>query len=330
MARIYYGQRVALDPTTGQLVTSTSGQIYAITDTTFTTPLAVFDTSGTGMPDGQVKVSAQGVTDEFGVDEPVDGDNSRFAVFWKSGPYVIVLESIRGLSKAAQDARTDAQTARTAAQTAADTVANSPAILPAGGSQGNVLYRGATERTGVWGPPSQGGGGGASTWDQISGKPETFPPSAHTHTATQISDSGTVGRAVLTAADAAAARAAIGAGTGNGTSNLALGATGTTAAPGNHVHAASAVTFAPTGGVTATNVQDAIAQAAQTGTGGSSGPSIYPWRYTGGAWPALPATAPAGVVFVDAIGPSQPTTLPGWIGLAANQVPMRYYQANVA
>lgn len=38
----------------------------------------------------------------------------------------------------------------------------------------------------------------------------------HTHTASQISDSTTVGRAVLTAADAAAARTAIGAGTGNG------------------------------------------------------------------------------------------------------------------
>lgn len=38
----------------------------------------------------------------------------------------------------------------------------------------------------------------------------------HTHTASQISDSTTVGRAVLTATDAAAARTAIGAGTGNG------------------------------------------------------------------------------------------------------------------
>lgn len=38
----------------------------------------------------------------------------------------------------------------------------------------------------------------------------------HTHTASQISDCTTVGRAVLTATDAAAARTAIGAGTGNG------------------------------------------------------------------------------------------------------------------
>ena len=38
----------------------------------------------------------------------------------------------------------------------------------------------------------------------------------HTHTASEISDSTTVGRAVLTATDAAAARTAIGAGTGDG------------------------------------------------------------------------------------------------------------------
>jgi|GEM_PF-3496176 len=52
---------------------------------------------------------------------------------------------------------------------------------------------------------------------------------AHTHPAADISDSTTVGRAVVTAADAAAARTAIGA----GTSSLALGTTGTTAMAGN-------------------------------------------------------------------------------------------------
>lgn len=63
--------------------------------------------------------------------------------------------------------------------------------------------------------------------------------STHTHTAVQISDSTTVGRAVIVAADGAAARSAIGAGTGS--SNLALGSTGTTAAAGNHTHTAAAV-----------------------------------------------------------------------------------------
>lgn len=44
---------------------------------------------------------------------------------------------------------------------------------------------------------------------------------SHTHTATEISDSTAVGRSVLTAVDAAAARTAIGAGTGNGDATLA-------------------------------------------------------------------------------------------------------------
>lgn len=60
------------------------------------------------------------------------------------------------------------------------------------------------------------------------------------HTGTQpaetIGDSTTLGRAVLTAATAAAARTAIGA----GTSSLGLGAGPTTAAPGNHGHTGTA------------------------------------------------------------------------------------------
>lgn len=54
-------------------------------------------------------------------------------------------------------------------------------------------------------------------------------PTVHTHTASQISDSTAVGRSVLTAADVATARAAIGA----GTSNLTIGITAGTAKEGN-------------------------------------------------------------------------------------------------
>ena len=54
----------------------------------------------------------------------------------------------------------------------------------------------------------------------------------HTHSSTAITDSTAVGRSVLGASDATAARTAIGA----GTSSLALGSTGTTAAAGNHTH----------------------------------------------------------------------------------------------
>jgi hypothetical protein len=55
-------------------------------------------------------------------------------------------------------------------------------------------------------------------------------PSAHTHTASQISDSTATGRSVLTAADATAARSAIGA----GTSDLVIGTTASTAKAGNY------------------------------------------------------------------------------------------------
>lgn len=82
--------------------------------------------------------------------------------------------------------------------------------------------------------------GGSVSWEDVEGAP-TIPetpgdigaaPASHTHTAAQISNASAVGRNVLTAADAAAARSAIGA----GTSSLALGSTGSTAAAGNHTH----------------------------------------------------------------------------------------------
>lgn len=73
----------------------------------------------------------------------------------------------------------------------------------------------------------------------------TKAPAVHTHAATDISDATTVGRNVIKAADAAAARTAIGAGTGNGTSNLALGTTSTTALRGD---ANQFVTVLPTTG----------------------------------------------------------------------------------
>ena len=76
------------------------------------------------------------------------------------------------------------------------------------------------------------------TWTTLAGKPSTFPPDTHTHTASQVSDSTTVGRALLTAADAAAARTAIGA----GTSSLAIGTTAGTAAEGNDARLADART----------------------------------------------------------------------------------------
>lgn len=62
----------------------------------------------------------------------------------------------------------------------------------------------------VDGQPISGGSSGVA-WADVTGKPSAFPPATHTHTASQISDASTVGRSVLTAQDAAAARTAIGA-----------------------------------------------------------------------------------------------------------------------
>lgn len=62
----------------------------------------------------------------------------------------------------------------------------------------------------------------------------------HTHTASQISDSTTVGRSLVTAVDAPTARTAIGA----GTSNLAIGTTNTTAKAGDYQPASANITDA--------------------------------------------------------------------------------------
>lgn len=81
---------------------------------------------------------------------------------------------------------------------------------------------------------------------------------AGTVTAANITDATTIGRNVIKAVDAAAARTAIGA----GTSSLAIGATAATAAAGNHVHAANTITATAIGPGTATNVQGILAELA--------------------------------------------------------------------
>ncbi|MFI6860183.1 hypothetical protein ACIBKZ_09755 [Streptomyces sp. NPDC050421] len=103
-----------------------------------------------------------------------------------------------------------------------------------------------------------GGGAQPIAWADITGKPTSFTPSTHTHPAAQVSDATATGRSVLTAADAAAARTAIGA----GTSFLALGTTAATAAAGNHVHTATQVTSTAIAPGTATTVQGVLAELA--------------------------------------------------------------------
>lgn len=92
--------------------------------------------------------------------------------------------------------------------------------------------------------------------------------STHTHTAAQVSDASSVGRSVLTAADAAAARTAIGA----GTSSLGLGSTASTAAAGNHTHTHASLTDTTTVGTQVATAADgaAIRTIIGAGTGNSN------------------------------------------------------------
>ncbi|GGN40493.1 hypothetical protein FHR83_007026 [Actinoplanes campanulatus] len=126
------------------------------------------------------------------------------------------------------------------------------------------------------------------------GAASTYSRGDHTHgtpaapTASQISDSTATGRAVLTAADAAAARTAIGA----GTSSLALGETDSTAAAGDHTHAGGGTVAIAHGYVTTGDVtpQTIGSWAALTG-----GPTFSIAAVAGDAvefsWAGLQATA---------------------------------------
>ena len=98
-------------------------------------------------------------------------------------------------------------------------------------------------------------------WSEISDKPTAYPPESHTHTATQITDATTVGRNVLKATDAAAARGAIGA----GTSDLTIGTTSSTAKAGDWKPAAADITDATAIGQSV--VKAATTAAARTAIG---------------------------------------------------------------
>lgn len=102
-----------------------------------------------------------------------------------------------------------------------------------------------------------GVGGGSVAWADITGKPANYPPAAHDHAAADITDATTVGKAVLTAADAATARTAIGA----GTSDLAIGTTAGTAAAGNDPRLSDARTPTAHKGSHASGGSDALTPA---------------------------------------------------------------------
>ena len=314
MATYTYRSQVAI-AADGTLATSGVGQVYAIDDTGFTTPLTVGlpgSTVGTG-----VAVNELFLTQTFTLDDHPE-------VWWVSGSFVVHLASLTGMIEAAETAAAAAETSAYAAQQAATDAAeaadSNPAVLPSGGEPGWVLYRDIAEGKGIWAPAPTGSGTGNTTlppsypavW------PSAFPALEHNHTSAQISDATSLGRQLLRATSAQAAREAIGAGTGNGTSNLQLGTGASQAAPGNHGHAAAAVSFDPAGisGFTGiTNVQDAIAKAATLGGSGGSGTvTTLDVIYASGAYPAQPGSAPTGVKVRHFYGPS-PYSGPTWPGV---------------
>lgn len=286
----------------GELTRDGSGQLFAITDTAFATPLVARDIAGANKT--VIGLSGIGQTETFLIDDHPE-------LWWKSGSTIVHLFSVTGIISAVDAALAAVQASASAALSAAASaetsrIAAEDAVLGGGG-----------------------GGGGAVTWGSILQKPSSFIPTAHTHGVAAILDMTEVGKSLALAASKQDARAAIGAGTGNGTSNLVLGSTAGTAAPGNHAHGAASVTFTPPSGspLTATNVQDAIAQAAATGGSGGGGSSpVWVWRFAAGAYPTPPATKPSGVSVVLSIGPEQPApaVIASWMGLGAAQAVLLY------
>ena len=104
------------------------------------------------------------------------------------------------------------------------------------------------------------------SWGDVTGKPTVYPPESHSHPSTDISDSTSTGRSVLTASSQAAARGAIGA----GTSNLAIGTTASTAKAGNYQPTTANITDATTVGRSVLKAADAAAARAVIGAGTSS------------------------------------------------------------
>src|SRR5690606_44516 len=126
MVSYAYGPLVAYDPTAGVLVKSASGRVYALNDTSFVSPLSVTDLQGVTLTD--IVSSADGVLPEFKVDD-------HPSVMWKSGNFVLLLESVKGLQEAAEDAAAAAEAAQSAAE-AAQLAAEEAAANSGGGSGG--------------------------------------------------------------------------------------------------------------------------------------------------------------------------------------------------
>lgn len=200
---------------------------------------------GVGTPGGLAKLSSDGlsVVDKDGV-PIVGGGGGGGAVASVNGRIGTVTLSKADVGLTNADNTSDAnKPVSTAAQTALNLKANlaSPALtgtptVPTAAPGTNTTQAASTafvEAAVDAIPP----GGGASDWGDLGGTLsdqtdlqaalDAKAASSHTHAATGISDSTSVGRAVMTAVNAGAARSAISA------SDLVIGTTGSTAMAGN-------------------------------------------------------------------------------------------------
>lgn len=182
--------------------------------------------------DGLVRLSMQLA------DAVVDGFSPHGDIITlPSGDYVMVLvkggDSGGGTGSVTSDQITDASTVGKSVLTAANAAAARTAI-GAGTSNLALGTTSTTAKAGDWKPA-----------------------------AADISDASAVGRSVLSAADAAAARSAIGAGVGN--SNLVIGTTASQAKAGNWKPAANEITDATAFGQSLLKAADAAAAKALLG-----------------------------------------------------------------
>lgn len=145
----------------GLLATSGVGFVYALSDTSYTTPLVVtFLDGSTGT---EIQISPLGVMPAFSVEDQPE-------VVWASGDILITLASLTGIVSATTTAAAAAVAAKDAAEAAA---AATQSPLPGGGSPGMVLKRGAAERTGYWDTVA-GGADDASLTSIVNDPSSTF------------------------------------------------------------------------------------------------------------------------------------------------------------
>jgi hypothetical protein len=224
----YYSPFLAFDLSANAPVANAAVQWFAEGDAAFATPLEVWDLNGTSLGTS-VTTTSQGYVGDYVL--------TVARAVAKSGTWTTPVESKRGAAAiadaakiAAQDSAASAAASATAAQLAQD-AAEAASGIPPGGTTGQALIKlNNADFNVAWGDVATGGGGGTPGQHAASHGPTGSDPLsalaisqtsglqaaldakaavAHTHTASQISDSTAAGRTLVTAADAAAQRTAL-------------------------------------------------------------------------------------------------------------------------